>query len=135
MELKDFVSQTLLAISEGIMEAQAKTGASGLIIAPPLTDEGIIQVAKDGRKKPHIVHFNLKVAVDAKGEQGNAGGGFSIQVLNVSVSGKSGSRENSSISSSTMQEISFDIPVLWPTNARQVDVVAVPAEEYDPFKY
>lgn len=135
MELKNFVAQTLLAISNGIIEAQLQSGSNGLIIAPHLADSGYIQNNIDGIKKPHNVHFNLKVAVEAKGEAGKKGGDFSIQVFNIAaISIGNGDIKNSSLSSTTLQEISFDIPVLWPTNSKQNDASPLPPKEYDPFK-
>lgn len=134
MELKDFVCDTIIAISNGIIKAQEKSKDSGLIIAPPLTESGTIQIMKEGIKKPHIIHFNLKVAVEASGEQKDGKGSFSVQVLNFNFSSESAKNVTSFASSYEIQEISFDIPVLWPTNAPQSSPIPIAPREYDPFK-
>lgn len=136
MELKDFVSKTLLAICEGIKDAQEQGKEHKLIIAPPVTESGNVQSIKESTQQAQVVHFNLKIAVESSTEKGSGGSSFSLQIANIGFSKKLGEAKNASGSNALTQEISFDIPVLWPSNYKQIDPEPISHQHncYDPFR-
>lgn len=124
MQLKDFVSQTLLAIGTGIVEAQQQGSKYGLKVAPMLTESGNVRSVSNENMKPHVVKFNLKIVIEDKKEDGKGGSGFSLQMASIGFTAKSGAQAHSLEASSQIQEISFEIPVLWPADCHVGDPVS-----------
>ena len=69
MDLKTFVSETLLQISEGIVEAQKATKTSGTSINPPLYNsstsrENQINTSNKVNFIPQYIEFDVLVTVE-----------------------------------------------------------------------
>jgi len=113
MELKDFVSEALTQIVEGVHEAKDKVKDKGAEINPRLMG-GIDYVAKHGGgletsngNIAQIIEFDVAVTiVEGKGTKG--GIGIVAGAINLGSSGQS-STENSSIS-----KIKFNVPLALP---------------------
>ena len=116
MELKDFISQTIREIAEGVQAASEQCSDLGVIVNPAVTlgENGDFFVPKDNVKE-HItverrvqqIHMDVLVSVtetttlDSEVEA-------SINVLGANVNGKS---EGNTVNSN---RVSFDIPVCLP---------------------
>lgn len=133
MDLKDFVAQSIVEICNGILEAKKQCTDVGLIISPPLDSEGCISKFKHSYQKPHYIHYDLNLSVN-KNKEENGRGKFSINVANISLEiGKSGNEQKTS---QTEQKMSFDIPVVWPSNYVQEEIKLGQKgakAHYDPF--
>ena len=116
MELKDFISQTIREIAEGVQAASEQCSDLGVIVNPAVTlgENGDFFVPKDNVKE-HItverrvqqIHMDVLVSVTETStldSQVKA----SIKVLSANVNGKTdGNTLNSN-------RVSFDIPVCLP---------------------
>lgn len=113
MELKTFVTQSIIQISEGIKDAQnAETGA---IVAPRInfTDKGKPRLAGGMITfAPQMISFDVAVYV-VESDNDKAGGKIGVSFLGVGRE-TSSTKENSSIS-----HIRFEIPVVWPEGKKQ----------------
>ncbi|MCY1635063.1 hypothetical protein [Marinifilum sp. D737] len=102
MELKDFVKNTLVEITNGIKEAQKATEENGAIINPNFGKAYMRDDISNDNK--HIIDF--KVAVTTTDES-NAGAG--IHVASLFKAGGDIKEINSSVST-----ICFKVPVIFP---------------------
>jgi len=113
MELKDFISEALTQIIEGVNEANNTLKANGAEINPPLMG-GIDYAAKHGGglqtssgNYAQIVEFDIAVTTtQGKGTKG--GIGIVAGAINLGSSGQSNT-ENTSIS-----KIKFNVPLALP---------------------
>jgi hypothetical protein len=113
MELKEFISEALTQIVQGVQEAQAGVKDSGAEINPRVMG-GIEYVAKHGGgletqngNYAQIVEFDVAVtATEGKGTKG--GIGIVAGAINLGSSGQSNT-ENSSVS-----KLKFKVPVALP---------------------
>ena len=87
MKLKEFITQTLLDITEAVTEAQTK---SLLHIAPGTVEGEVV-------RSPSTVRFEVSVSVSSE-----AGGGISVWSMGDIKTGKSSAHVNN---------ISFEVPV------------------------
>lgn len=94
MDVKDFVSETLMQIVQGVVEAQTHTKDKGAVVVP----------YHDFHK---TVNFDVAVTV-VEGKETTGKAGISVWSIGAGVGGKSES------SSSTVSRIKFDIPVELP---------------------
>ena len=120
MDLKDFVSKSLLSIVEGVAEAQSKSGALGAQINPGGLMRNVAKVEDnsiwDKRTNNYARTVKFDVAVTAEdGTATNAKIGVLSGVLNL---GAAGASENKTAVVSRLQ---FSVPVLFP-------VAGVPTE-------
>ena len=111
MDLKTFVSQSLIQIAEGIKEAQeANTGAW---IAPDLqrNDKGLVAV--DGANSPiaQMIKFDVAVTVSS---QKNKEGKASLVVAWLDIGGGIGKNSENSV----ISRVQFELPVAWPKTAK-----------------
>jgi len=118
MDLKDFVKETLIQISQGIEEANKELEGSDAMVNP-LHITGHSENAQTyGRTRPpstskpgtrtvQPVNFDVAVVAEA-GEKGEAGAKLSIASIGI---GAKGSIESTNRSES---RISFVIPVVYP---------------------
>ena len=111
MELKDFVSQTLTQIIEGVKESQIKASELGGIVSPCLTSnhsemgkQGILSAS--GRAA-QIVQFDVALTV-VEGTGTKGGIGVFAGAINLGSSGES-KAESTSVS-----RIKFSVPVVLP---------------------
>ena len=116
MELKSFVTQALVDIVEGVIDAQKKLQGTGAKINPQYTmmthsTENHVPWLEDGNNYRHgqIVEFDVSVTASERDE---AQGGLGIQVASIinlaSVSGKSEDQN------SVVSRLKFSVPVFLP---------------------
>lgn len=107
MELKEFVSETLVQISDGIDDAQRRLRESGseAKVNPYMTKDGTGKLVTGGkRKNVEIVDFDVAILVN-EGTETNARVGLSVaSLLNLGAGGRSEQ------SSGTESRIRFSIP-------------------------
>ena len=112
MELKEFITQTLININQGILDAQELTKDSGFLINP--------KNYKKDKDKNYIVHngclpviqeieFNVVVNVTAGKDSKIAVGAFT----GILSGGISNTNQNNN---STQTTIKFNLPVQFPSN-------------------
>lgn len=127
MELKNFVSQSIKQIAEGLAEARSATQSKGIVINPPLcmaeTNGGGQYLAiNTGNKKNYIPQtIQFDVLVNAETSDATEGEG-KISVVGFSIGG-GGSTEKKQINSS---RITFSVPICWaPSCAPEQDTPSI----------
>jgi hypothetical protein len=110
IELKDFVSETLRQIIEGVVTAQDFARERGAYVAPSILSDhpGIAHTGGLNYANTSIVDFDAAVSASETGEE-KGKVGVLIAVLGATVQGRS------DVSSSTFSRIKFAIPVTLPT--------------------
>lgn len=100
MELKDFISKTIVEICEGIRDAQGATRklTNNTPIAPAYLDGRSVLSKADDR-----ITFDVSVSFSEASEK-HKGGGVKIQVINADVD------RVSSSSTETTNRIQFSVP-------------------------
>lgn len=112
MELKDFVSNTITQISEGLIDAQKKTKDLNVIVNVPIenNNNGNLQITnRENARIPQILEFDLCVGVENSETADTKG---KLNVLSSFISGKV-SKETIN---TTNNRIKFSVPVLFPTD-------------------
>jgi len=99
MDVKEFISETLKQIMDGVVDAQEHTKGKNAIIAPYY----------DYRK---TVSFDVAVTV-VEGKETTGKAGISVWSIGAGVGGKTES------SSSTVSRIRFEIPVELPKGSQR----------------
>lgn len=97
MDIKEFVSQTLKQVIDGVVDAQAQTRETNAVVVP----------GGDYQKK---VDFDIAVTV-VEGTVTSAKAGISVCSIGAGVTGKTES------SSSIVSRIKFEIPIDLPQGA------------------
>lgn len=108
MELKEFISETLTQIMEGVIDAQNKVKESGALIAPSFgtsTDKCI----KSGDLFIEVYEVEMNVSLTVVDKEGKKSGVGIEKYVKIGVSGESNT-ENSA-----MNSIKFKIPITFPT--------------------
>ncbi|MBU1168962.1 MAG: hypothetical protein KKD44_05290 [Proteobacteria bacterium] len=115
MDLKDFVSGTIVQIVDGIIDAQTQCRSKGVIINPLLATNNTFKDdsahrTRDG-KVAQVVKYDVALTVKDEAE---VKGGFAIVAgaFSLGSAGKSGS-EDSSIS-----RIRFNVPIVLPSDEK-----------------
>lgn len=90
MELKEFVSNALTQIAQGVQEAIDASNGKGYLVSPSNGNNG----------NTHTVHFDLSVETEKEGKA-------NIRVVAGGVSERSTNR------------ISFDIPMSYPSSGKK----------------
>jgi|LQAB01.1.fsa_nt_gi hypothetical protein len=102
MELKEFVSDSLVGIIDGIIDAQRRTTESGAVISSDEFDgKGNVET------KSHKVYFDIAVSLM---EMSDKKGFFSISVLSINA----GKQKDTVSSAENVSRIRFDIDVIFP---------------------
>ena len=112
MELKEFITQTLININQGIIDAQEKTKDSGFIINPKNFTKKNVNTYEPFDGKPaqvQEIEFNVVVNV-AEGNDAKIAVGVFTGMLS---GGASNSNQNNN---STQTTIKFILPVQFPSN-------------------
>lgn len=116
MDLKDFIKQSIIQVTEAILESNEELKGTGAVVNP-----GKVQVNSDasqayGRESTKNLHNNrvvqkldFDVAVIAVDEQ-SAGAGAKISVMSVTL-GADGSINYTNKSES---RIKFSVPIIYP---------------------
>ena len=112
MELKEFITQTLININQGIIDAQEQTKESGIVINPKnikKRDNNIYEVYNGYSAPIQEIEFNIVVNV-AEGKDSKIAVGAFTGMLSGGVSN---TNQNNS---STQTTIKFNLPVQFPSN-------------------
>jgi hypothetical protein len=116
MELKEFITETLVQIAEGIEEAQAKLQDknSEAIINTSMTETDSGQLVTGGRRKAvEMVEFDVAILAN-QGTATNAGVGLTVaSLLKLEAGGKSNE------SKGTESRIKFKVPMSYPMHKYQ----------------
>lgn len=107
MELKDFISQTLSQICQGIESARQNTQSSGAVIAPRMDNETTASLNQAKSRSAQMIHF--EVLLENREEAGK-NGGLKVAAGFFSVGGKANNKE----AAAHTHKVSFDVPVMWP---------------------
>lgn len=114
MNLREFVSQTLLEIVQGVEDAQTGLGDKGKGICPPIFTAGSMpelmkkHLFTTGNKLVQLVEFDVAVTVE-KGTDTKGGIGVFIGAVGLGTQGAS------SDSNSSASHIKFTVPISLPT--------------------
>ena len=111
MERKEFVTETLTQIAEGIAEAQKrlKEAGSGAIVNTNMTETTDGHVVTGGRRKPvEWVEFDVAILAN-EGTERHAGGGLTVASL---FKAEAGGKSNQSAGSES--RIKFKVPMTYP---------------------
>jgi predicted ATP-dependent Lon-type protease len=113
MDLKTFISETLIQISEGVEDAQKRLKEQGLdaVINTNMTETAVGHLVTGGRRRSvEFVEFNVAVLA-TEGKETKAGVGVAVaSILNLNAGGKS----NESLGRET--RIKFKIPMSYPVH-------------------
>lgn len=112
MELKEFITQTLININQGIIDAQEQTKDSGMLINPTnirKRDSNIYEVHNGSSAPIQEIEFNVVVNVTEGKDSKIAVGAFT----GILSGGVSNTNQNNN---STQTTIKFNLPVQFPTN-------------------
>ena len=112
MELKDFITQTLININQGIIDAQKQTNNSGILINPKnirKRDSGIYEEYSGNSATIQEIEFNIVVNVTEGKDSKIAVGAFT----GILSGAASNSNQNNN---STQTTIKFNLPVQFPSN-------------------
>lgn len=118
MELKNFISQALTSIVEGVIDAQQKTVAHGAFVNPGGLTRTTQSTSSDAiwdhtdNNIARLVSFDVAVTVE-EGTKTNAKIGVVAGVLNL---GAGGASENKELAVSRIQ---FSVPVLLPSVVKE----------------
>lgn len=105
MELKEFVTETLRQIIDGVVEAQAYAGGRGSVI-------GYDKARATKSESPQVVEFDVVVTVQ-DGVQTKGGAGVAAGVLVL------GSQAASDRSNQSSSRIRFAVPLYLPVQPKQ----------------
>jgi hypothetical protein len=108
MELKEFITQTISAISDATTELQATYAEDGIIINPPTSHQSgdVYMPGNSGYTSRRVQNIHFDVAVTASSEtSGNAKAG--IKVLSAQL-GAGGSK---AVAAEQVSRVSFDVPL------------------------
>lgn len=124
MELKDFISETIQQISQGIIDAKEKCSELDVIVNPNITigADGDYYVPEEKRigsvsmqRRVQLLNMDIAVTVTEASETSGGGKiGVSIFGANINSSGKS---ENTNIS-----RVQFSIPVCFPVTNLNIPI-------------
>ena len=117
MKLQDFVKETLIEISQGVVEAQKELGANGSLVNPKLynvfsgSQNGGVNLALGWDNMSRLVTMvDFDVAVTTQEGQGTKGGiGVVSGVFNVGMKGGSEKAQ------SAATRIKFSVPISHPS--------------------
>ena len=112
MELKEFITQTLININQGIIDAQEQTKESGLIINPKnfrKKGDNTYEQYNGNPAQVQDIEFNVVVNV-AEGNDAKIAVGVFTGMLS---GGASNTNQNNN---STQTTIKFNLPVQFPSN-------------------
>lgn len=109
MELKEFVTTTLVQITEGVKDAQEQLKDSGVLINPRSAATVNAVSDTDTRNLRMIQSVKMDIAITvSENVKGKAGIGIAASVFKVGASNEEGS------SNSHTSRIEFDIPISFP---------------------
>ncbi len=125
MELKEFLSETLLSIIAGVTDAQKKAAEHGALINPTGLMRNITNVSDnaiwDNRNNNYAQSISFDVAITA---EDSATGGAKVKVLTGILGGNIGGEKGSK--NSVASRIQFVVPILLPSQSIDDPAAAAP---------
>ncbi len=115
MELKDFISKTLIDFSEGVIDAQNALADKGVMINPTMGENGYVAIHNGSSRAVQNVRFNVEVAVE---ENTSVSGSVKIVVASIFGAGSSLANDNKQKGVST---ITFEVPISLPFQGQVTD--------------
>ena len=112
MELKEFISETLIQIIEGVTDAQKKTEKSGAIINPAYTKN---QEQKITSHYPYIGLVDFEVALTNTDEKGGKVG-IGVWFANVGA----GAQHKTDVKSLAVNNVKFSVPLILPNEDKTI---------------
>lgn len=110
MDIKEFIKQAVVGISDAILEVNTEKRGTGLVICPNSAKGGNKNFVRDNNNTIVLdIDFNLCVEVTDKT---NAGAGLQITIVKAGV--------NNDISNSTTSNIKFTLPVAFPESSYKI---------------
>lgn len=119
MDLKEFITETISAISDATSELQEKYSSQGILINPPSAQSGkeVYQPGSSNYTFRRVQNIAFDVAVAAGTEVGGQGK-VGIRVLSLEISGEGGKQ----ISTEQVSRVCFTVPItLKPTEDETVN--------------
>ena len=122
MEVKEFIKQTIVQISDAITESQKELESKNVIINPERTaigHKGDKYLQKAGQRFIQNIDFEIIVTLE---EQNKKGGKASINVANVfSIGGDKGI----SVENINQHKLKFSLPIALPTTKTPSEYIRV----------
>ncbi len=125
MNLKEFISNTLTQICEGVVDAQRKTSETKAEIAPMMQlyeEKYFVKSTYQHRRDfVHMVSFDVAVTVENSNSKQDAslkGTELQVAAFKISINGDTGNSKNCS-TNETVSRIKFEIPIFFPQFERQ----------------
>lgn len=114
MELKDFIKETLLQISEGVISAQEELKNSGCLINPLISSivngTTLINEGKQNERR-QVQNIKMSIAISITENKGEKSGiGIVASVI------KAGLSKDESEQNHTINRIDFEIPISLPVS-------------------
>lgn len=130
MELKDFVSQVITEICQGIDDAKKKTAGSGALVCPPISSVkdniAYITYKNADHSTAALVYFDVALTVsssETSGQEGQTKGKLSVMSLFSANLGMSDTQKNEQ-TEQTVSHIRFTIPVRFPSSPSDVQGIS-----------
>jgi hypothetical protein len=118
VELKDFVSETICSIIEGVKNAQKSTETNGALVNPGGLMRSTSNVSSnalwDNSTNVYAQPISFDVAVTV---EENSGGKGSIKILGGVINAEAGG--NSTVTNGIVNRVQFIVPVLLPVQETQ----------------
>lgn len=112
MELKDFIKNSIIAISDAILESQEALSDKGVLVNPNSmgTGKDHLHLSTNGYRYVQNLNFDISVSAD---ETSGVTGAAGLKVLNVFKLGGEGKITETS---NAANRLSFFIPVAFPVS-------------------
>lgn len=107
MDLKEFISDTLTQICEGVKDAQVKCASNGARVSPPIFKDRITAATDYSYWKHTDVKF--KVALQSSDKE-NGKSGIGVLLANITV----GTAKETAQDFSSVTSVEFSVPVALP---------------------
>jgi len=125
MNLKDFVSQSLVQIVEGVVAASEPISSMGGSVSPSFSArrEETIGHTNDGSNRPvQGVQFDVAIVASTEASM-EAGGG--LRVAGLSLGGKGADKDSQEVTS----RLSFTVPLALPVDPKSADAAKAKAQQ------
>lgn len=113
MDLKEFISDTLTQICDGVKDAQGKCIIFGAIVSPPISNNRIAEAGNYQNWKYTEVKF--KVALQSS-ERENGKSGIGVLLANITV----GTAKETNQDLSSITSVEFSVPVALPLLSKKI---------------
>ena len=107
MELKDFISDAITQICEGVKDAQVKCDDVGARVSPPIHNDRIVEVTNLSYWKYTNILFRVALHSD---DMASGKSGIGVLLANVTL----GASKEKDQSSSSVTSVEFSVPVALP---------------------